>query len=260
MLKILCRASGGIALGALLLLGVFATTSAQAVQDFSVIQAGPLEVVPDESGRFATLTVDTSIDVACSVVYGPDETFGLIAVDSDMDGGAHTDHHPIMGGLEPDTEYQYRVQGTAPDGAIYVSEVFDFRTPPAPVGGPTNLALNGSVSGVSSEFSDSFGATNAFDGDATTEWSSGGDGNDAWIEIDLGEPMAISDVVFRTRSMGDGSATTQTFSVTADGVELGTFAVDEPAQLDTEAQVLRFDVEASTGGNTGTVDILIFGE
>jgi len=34
--------------------------------------------------------------VACSVVYGTDDSFGLIAVDSDMDGGAHADHHPLQ--------------------------------------------------------------------------------------------------------------------------------------------------------------------
>ena len=32
-----------------------------------------------------------------------------------MLGGAHSEHSPLMPGLEPDTEYHYRVQGTADD-------------------------------------------------------------------------------------------------------------------------------------------------
>ena len=250
-----------------LLLGVVATTSAEetiqgapSVRDFSEIQAGPLLVTPDESGRFATLTVDTSIDVACSVVYGPDDSFGLIAVDSDMGGGAHSDHHPIMGGLAPDTQYRYRVQGTAPDGTIYVSDIDTFRTPPEPADTLTNHALAATVTGVSSEFSDGFRAAYAFDGDPTTEWSSRGDGDAAWVEVDLGAPTTIAEVLFKTRSMSDGSATTGMFSVTADGAEFGPFAVDEPARVDTTARIWRFDVTSSTGGNTGAVEILMLGE
>ena len=260
MWKFLCRSSGAIALGSLLTLGVVAAASAATVEDFSAIQASPITVTPDASGRSAILEVDTSIDVACSVVYGEDEGFGLIAVDNDMDGGAHADHHPVMGGLQPDTEYQYRVQGTAPDGAIYISEVMAFRTPAAPTGGPVNLALAGTVTAASSEFSDGFRAEHAFDGDSTTEWSSRGDGDDAWVEIDLGDVKPVREVIFRTRSMGDGSATTATFSIIADGVELGTFDVDRPVAVDLDARTLRFEVVDSTGGNTGAVDILILGD
>ena len=255
----LCRASGAVSVGILLVLGVMAQASAQSLQEFSQIQASPVSVVPDPGGRSAILEVDTSIDVACSVVYGEDATFGLIAVDSDMDGGAHADHHPVLGGLEPDTEYLYRLQGTAPDGSLYVSEVMSFQTPPEPVGGPANLALGATVSGVSSEWSEAFGAGKAFDGDATTEWSSRDDGDGAWVEIDLGAPQAIGEVIFQTRSMNDGSSITDTFSITADGVELGEFGVDAPASLGQEAQVLRFDIVSSSGGNTGAIEILVLG-
>jgi hypothetical protein len=261
MWRAFCRVSGAISIGILLVLGLVAGASAQSVKDFDEIQASPVVIRPDPGGRSAILEVETSIDVACSVVYGTDESFGLIAVDSDMDGGAHADHHPVMGGLEPDTTYVYRLQGTAPDGTIYVSEVMSFQTPPEPVGGPVNLALGATVTDVSSEWSDAFGAENAFDGDPTTEWSSRGDGNDAWVEIDLGAPQAIGDVIFRTRSMSDGSATTASFRVTADGVGYGPFPADEPfgglSDLGVVAQVLRFDVETSTGGNTGAVEIVV---
>ncbi len=258
--KFFCRLAGPFSIGVLLVLGVVATASADQLEDFSAIQGSPVTVTPDPSGRSAILDVDTTIDVACSVVYGTDETFGLIAVDSDMGGGAHADHRPVMGGLMPDTDYQYRFQGAAPDGTIYVSEVMTFRTPAAPVGGPQNYALDAVVSGVSSEFSDAFGAANAFDGDGTTEWSSSGDGDEAWVEIDLGSVQPIARIEFVTRAMNDGTSITETYRVTADGTELGVFTADEPASVNVEAQVLRFDVVTSTGGNTGAVEILVLAE
>jgi hypothetical protein len=260
MWKLSCRFSFVISIGIMLVLGAVATASAGPIEEFSAIQASPITVTPDPSGRSAVLEVETTIDAACSVVYGPDEAFGSIAVDSDMDGGAHADHHPVISGLLPDTEYLYRVQGTAADGTIYVSDVMSFRTPPEPVGGPPNFALEAIVTGVSSEFSDAVGAANAFDGDGTTEWSSKGDGDDAWVEIDLGAPRDIEEIVFHTRSMNDGSSVTETYTVTADGREVGEFAADTPAPMDIEAQVLRFDVLSSSGGNTGAVEIQVLGD
>jgi hypothetical protein len=134
-----------------------------------------------------------------------------------------------------------------------------FQTPPEPVGGPVNLALEAAVTGVSSEWSDEFSAANAFDGDATTEWSSRGDADDAWVEIDLGFVQRVDEVIFRTRSMNDGSSITDTFSVTADGVAVGEFAAGLPAAIEVDAQVLRFDVVKSSGGNTGAIEILVLG-
>jgi hypothetical protein len=259
MWRAFCRISGVLALGVLLTLGVMAQASATEVRAFEDIQASEIVITPDPGGRSAVLEVLTSVDAACSVVYGTDETFGLIATDSDMGGGATTDHAPVLGGLEPETDYVYRLQGTTPDGTLYVSEVMTFSTPAAAAGGPPNLALDAVVTGASSEFSDAFAAANAFDGDGTTEWSSRGDGDDAWVEIDLGSPQAVEQVVFRTRSMRDGTATALTYEIAADGQRLGEFAVDGPADLGIEAQVLRFDIASSTGGNTGAVEILVLG-
>ena len=260
MLRSACRASGAATIAVMLTLGAMAHASAAEVRDFEQIAASPVVITPDPSGRAAILEVDTSIDVACSVVYGLDESFGLIAVDNDMDGGAHMDHQPLLGGLEPDTDYVYRLQGTAPDGTIYVSETGTFRTPVA-LDEPDNLALSATIVGVSSEFSDAFAASNAFDGDISTEWSSRGDGDDAWVEIDLGAPWPIGDIEFRTRSMSDGSATTESFRLTADGIEYGPIPADERygelADLGVVAQRLRFDVESSSGGNTGAIEIVV---
>jgi hypothetical protein len=61
-------------------------------------------------------------------VYVKTGEYGMIAKDQDMSGGAHSDHHPLMTGLEPDTLYHYRVQGASSDGTIYVGEDRTFRT------------------------------------------------------------------------------------------------------------------------------------
>jgi hypothetical protein len=64
--------------------------------------------------------------------------------------------------------------------------------------------------------------------------------------------------------MADGSAITTTFTVVLDGGErLGPFDASSPAQpvvhaVDVEAQELRFEVENSTGGNTGAIEVRIF--
>ncbi len=219
-------------------------------------------IVPDSSGTTATLSVDTSIPVACAVIYGEDGSFGQLAVDSDMQGGAHENHGPLLTGLEPDTEYQYILQGSDTEGNVYRSEVMTFRTPVAsanPLG--TNIAPESTITGVSSEFSSSFGAAMAIDGNRGTEWSSAGDGDEAWIELDLGAPRTLTGVAFRTRSMSDGTAITETYTVTVDGTVYGPFpAGDQPAMFDSPVtgQIVRFDAETTSGGNTGASEVEIY--
>lgn len=233
----------------------------------------PLEAILDSEIVFTwdpgsgtgRLTLDTSVPVACSVVYGTDESFGLIATDDDMAGAAHTDHEPTLRGLEPDTRYVYRVQGTAADGTVYASEVMTFTTGPgtdASAGPDSNLALDATIAEVSSEFSGSFAAANAIDGDGSTEWSSAGDGDDAYIVIDLGSQHAVSGIGFRTREMSDGSSITTSFTVTVDGTEThGPFESGPGlavAHVAFTGRLIRIDVETSTGGNTGAVEIEIY--
>jgi hypothetical protein len=237
--------------------GSTASTPPQ-VHDFAEILVGDLRITPDPSGRAATVEVTTSIDAACAVIYGADETFGHIATDQDMGGGAHRDHRPMLTGLEPDSTVFFRLQGSGPDGRMYASETFTFQTAAGHPEALVNLALEATVVDVSSEHSALFAAANAIDGDPGTEWSSRGDGDDAFITLDLGREAAIGAVVFRTRSMADGSSITETFSLSVDGEHVGTFpAGDEPVPVTVTGQVVRFDVETSTGGNTGAIEIAV---
>jgi hypothetical protein len=222
-------------------------------------------VVPDVSGTFATLRVSTDLDMACAVVFGQDESLGDgIATDADMGGGAHTDHEAVMSGLQPDTEYFYRVQGSGADGRLYRSELMSFRTPPADATSTPgeNVALGSEVVAVSSEFSDAFAAVNAVDGDLATEWSSRGDGDDASITIDMRRQVSVVGVALRSRSMSDGTSIVERFSVTVDGGETygpfdagTTFTVNE---VEFTGQVLRIDAERTTGGNTGAAEIEVY--
>jgi hypothetical protein len=230
-----------------------------AVVDLDAILAAPVAVDLDPSGTAATISVTTTIDAACAVVFGEDETLGRLATDRDMGGSAHREHHVVLGGLEPGTSYVYRLQGSGIDGRLYRSELDAFTTPEASTSAPIDLAIGARVVDVSSEYSDAFAASNAVDGDPSTEWSSSGDGDDAFITLDLGRSVEVGAVAFRTRQMGDGSAITETFTVTVDGTDLGPFPASEVVPLGLTAQVLRFDVESSSGGNTGAVAIEVFG-
>ena len=233
------------------------------VLPFEDIAVGEVEIVTDPSGTAATLRVDTSIDAVCAVAFGPTEALGGLATDTDMQGGGHAQHSPLMRGLEPETTYLYRLQGVGEDGNLYRSDLMSFTTPAAGEAadpGP-NAAVGASVVDVSSEFSAAFAASNAVDGDGATEWSSAGDGDDAYVVIDLGTEIEIVGVGFRTRTMSDGSSTAETFSVTVDGETFGPFPAGvglATAEVRTAGQTVRFDVETSTGGNTGAVEVEVY--
>ncbi len=76
----------------------------------------------------------------------------------------------------------------------------------------------------------------------------------------------MSGIAFRTREMADGSAITHTFTVVVDdGKRLGPFTAGDRtranvASVSVAGRVLRFEVEDSTGGNTGAVEIEVFGD
>lgn len=219
----------------------------------------------------AMLLVETTLPVACAVVYGTTPDYGQIATDSDMAGGAHSDHHPLLTGLTPDTLYYVRLQGVGPDGTLYRSLEYTFRT--APASSQPNLALleaGARLVGVSSNFGGGpddgpWGGLNALDGDGATAWSSDGDGDQAWIEIELAAPAHVTQIGFWSRTMGS-TAEIQSFQISTDrGETIGPFELADSAQsyifaTDFTASRLRFEAVTSSGGNTGAVEIEVYGE
>ena len=191
--------------------------SGAVVRDLATILDGDIDVEVHGDGT-ATVLLDTIIEVVCAVAYGTTGEFGAIATDDDMAGGGHANHHPLLAGLEANTQYFYRLQGVGADGTLYTSEVRSFMTGSFEAAGSgSNLALAGTVAEVSSEFSSSFGGASAIDGNPATQWSSSGDGDDAYIVIDLGVSADLVGVGFRTREMSDGSSITTAFTVSVDG-------------------------------------------
>jgi hypothetical protein len=252
----------------------------QAGQSTAVVQ--PLEKILSKGPTFsdlkpnsATLLIDTGVPVVCAAAYGTTTAYGQLATDSDMAGGPHENHHPLLSGLQPDTDYHVRLQGVGQDGTLYRSQDYTFRTPKGdasdtrPAGINLALAAGGAkIAGVSSNYggdnAGSYGANNAIDGNPSTQWSSSGDGNKAWIEIELPAKAHISNIGFWSRTMGS-SAEIRTFRVIADdGQAYGPFTLVDAGSIhyfatDFTAQRLRFEAVDTSGGNTGAVEIEVYG-
>ena len=241
----------------------------------------PLEDVTETEAQILDITSDSArlnfvgtIPLACTLVFGTTTEFGAVSIDLNMDGGAIIEHNPLMLGLEPDTEYFYRVQGSAVDGTFYMSEIGSFRTLPESDEEVNNLLASetgAQILGVSSNFGGQnndgvWGIQSALDNNPNTAWSSDGDGNEAWVEIELGQRSHITRIEFWTRFMTNGTAQIFEFTVTTDdGDVYGPFSLADPDQayqfdVDFEASTLRFDVVDSNGGNTGAVEIAAYGE
>ena len=254
---------------ALLLAACGDTSEEVEVRPFGEVQATDFsfELDPSNPSR-GIFRVDTTEPMICAIVWGEDDSFGNFNNSLNMAGTGIIEHDVFLPGAEPGVEYSFVVQGTTADGTLYRSDPSTFvlpepETSDTPADDRENLALTATVSSVSSEFNEAFAASNAVDGDAATEWSSDGDGDEASITLDLGSPADVSGFAFLTRSMTDGTAQTETYTVTVDGSEtLGPFTAGNPAQPQTSGvsvtgQVFTFDVESSTGGNTGAIEIQI---
>lgn len=249
-------------------------TSDSRLQAFAEVQATDFVFEADaaDPGR-GIFRVRTTEPMICAIVWGETTDFGNFNNSLSMNGTGIVDHDVALPGASAGTTYFFRVQGTTADGSQYRSEIGTFVIPESDVGSSSapavevgeNLALGASVVAASSVFGSGWEPVNAIDGDNSTEWATSGDGNAASITIDLGEPEALAAVEFVTRSMLDGSAVTETFTVTIDGGDtLGPFPAGNPANrrpavIDATGRQITFDVESSTGGNVGAVEIGIYG-
>ena len=246
------------------------------IQPLSLIISEPTEIINITSDS-ATLTFVSSVPLACAVVYGTSTAYGQVAVDNDMQGGAHTNHHPLLIGLKPETTYFYRQQGTAPDGSVYIGDNGTFtsgKLETTTTNNPVNLALQSRgaiVSAVSSNFGGSenqstWGANSAIDNNNRSAWSSSGDGNDAFIEITLANSANIHTIEVWSRDMSDGTAIIKQFTITTDdGTVSPVFTLENSQRayffnFTATSRVIRLSVVDSTGGNTGLVHFGIYGD
>lgn len=236
-----------------------------------IAASGPPQVT-NITATDAVLQFESTLPLACVVVYGTTAAYGSIATDQDMTGGAHRDHTPVLTGLQPDTQYHYRVQGSASDGTFYLSGDMTFRTPPEDGAAELNLAspeAGGRVRAVSSNFGgagddETWGALSAVDGSAATAWSSDGDGDDAFIEFELDRPAQVEAVTVWSRIMADGSSQIFEFTLTTDAGVHGPYELRDTERayrfpVDAVTRVVRLDVVTSSGGNTGLVEFGVFG-
>lgn len=253
------------------------TLTIRPLSDLYVESEGPPQMINITPNQ-ATLTFVSNIPVACSVIYGTDDTYGMIAQDPNMAGGAITDHNPLLVGLEPDTEYFYRLQGFDANGVMYISDPATFRTlseaeEVEPTANLAALSAGAQVIAVSSNFGSAandrtWGANSAIDENPSTAWSSNGDGDNAYIEIQLAEPAQPTSVEVWTRFMTNNTAQIFEFTLTAEDITLGPFSLTDATQAYSftvdfglpEVTSIRLDVVESNGGNTGLVELAVYAE
>ena len=242
------------------------------VRPFSEVQDSEFAFENDptfpDRGIFRVVTTEPMI---CSIAWGPTEAFGNQNNSLAMNGTGIIDHDVLLPGAEAGETYFFQVQGSTADGQLFQSELSTFTLPAAEAAGEDmgdahgeNLALGATVVEVSSEFSAAWAAENAIDDDLATEWATAGSGDDAFLTIDLGSAMEIAGVEFLTRSMADGSAIANGyFVIVDDGDRFGPFPAGNPAspelaEVSFNGQIIRFELDTSTGGNTGAIEVRVF--
>ncbi|MGD1996862.1 MAG: discoidin domain-containing protein [Anaerolineae bacterium] len=230
--------------------------------------------VVDNIGTSVTIEFAGGVPTVCNVAYGMDVDYGSLAT-MPMMGGAVRDHAVTLTGLTPNTGYHYRITLTDEQARVYQSQDFTFTTAAGVEGAGIRenvaaLSAGARVIGVSSNWggggnAGSYGASRAFDEQPGTEWSSDGDGDGAWIEIELAQTYEVHTIGLWTRRMSDGTAQILSFSITTDqGETFGPFDLPDANRVYTfpvqfAARTLRFDAVETSGGNTGAVEIGVYG-
>lgn len=244
-------------------------------------EAGAVEFldlrVEELSATRAVVRFDTSRPTSCHAEFGTDAgQLDRSATDPDMaEGELSLDHEVPLEDLVGETAYTWRAVAVDAAGETHVSEPQSFTTPASlGVEDWVNVALAAEgtrIAGKSSNWAggadeSSFGALNAIDGQMATEWSSDGDGDEAWLELELGQARRLIGFGYRSRMMTDGSSIVTSAELLVDGeTRLGPFATPEHTRVyrfefaaPLDATRVRLQVRSSTGGNTGAREIQLF--
>jgi len=222
------------------------------------------------SGSGVSLGFSAEKPTLSSTAIGLSEDFGRIARAPGNEPSK--DHEVSLPGLQSDSKYYSETIAIDEAGELIRSELISFETPEvAEEDFGENFALiekGADISGVSSNFGNdiagSFGALNAIDGDPGTEWSSQGEGDNAWIEIELAEEIEVTGFGFWSRTMGDTGEIRRLRLLDGEGEVIGEFEIPDAEGLynfdltPVQVQNLRFEVIESTGGNTGAREIRIY--
>ncbi|MGH2363011.1 MAG: discoidin domain-containing protein [bacterium] len=260
-----------IAALAVVLMGlVVFSTRASPIQPIERLPGG-IAVGPSIEAITATsavVTMKTTAPAFCQLNYGPTPQYGQMR--RMTMSGPMSDHRILLPGLQPDTVYHVRITAVDVQARIYQSGDLTFKTLAAAANRPAgrnvaSVSAGARVVGVSSNYrgqgiAGTYGGNQAIDGDPATEWSSNGDGDAAWIEVELARPYRISAIGFWTRTMGS-TAQIQEFDVVADGkIRLGPFTLRDAAGMhyfpvDVMAKRLRFNARKSNGGKTGALEV-----
>ena len=232
--------------------------------------------VEEITANRAVVRFDTSVPTSCEAEWGTaEDALDNTATDPDMEEGELAIEHEVpLEDLSPDQVYFMRARATDAAGNTYYSDIESFRTMSGddmPDG--TNVALMSAgsrVTDVSSNFGNAandatWGASNAIDGSMSTEWSTNGDGDDAWVTIDFGQMRNIERFGFRSRKMADGTSIVTSVRIVLDGdAAMGPFSTPDPDEryvfdiTPTLTRSVRVEAVTTTGGNTGAKEIQFF--
>ncbi len=222
----------------------------------------------------ATVSFATTRPTLASIAFGPSRDYGRSVRGPET--SPFTGHRVDLLALESNTDYHAQAVLIDERANVFRTSDMTFATSEASgtadeaVGENVALLSKGaSIHDVSSNWQESgldgsFGANNAIDGDPSTEWSSDGDGDDAWVEIQLDDKHEVVGVGFWTRTMTSSAQIFQFRVLTDAGTELGTFELPDAKDLyqfeipSTTTDMLRFEVADSSGGNTGARSIEIY--
>jgi len=226
----------------------------------------------------AVVRFETSEPTTCEAIFGTNpETLDNTAIDPDMEEGELAVEHVIpLEDLKGDQKYYWRGKITDAEGNTYVSELNEFSTLTA---GSTMVTTNfasiaegTTVIDVSSNFGNAdndatWGIENALDGMMATEWSSNGDGDDAWVMLNFGRMRTLKQFKYRSRKMSNDTSIVQSVQLVLDDGQtvLGPFMTPDPDQSYTfdldppiSTDSIRVEAVKTTGGNTGAKEIQFF--